>query len=358
MVTVVLGARPNFVKAASVIKELKNLGIYTRIIHTGQHWDKNMSEVFFRELRIPRPDKNLNTHLFWEMIEGLESEFTKNRPDAVLVVGDVNSTLAGALTASRMNIPVIHLEAGLRSRDRSMIEEVNRVIVDHVSSLHLTHCLEGILNLADEGIDSSNNIGNTLIDPLHEVVNFEGFEIFEKSVLREFNLNKHEYGLVTMHRPSNVDGINIQNTFNALVGVAKNIRLIWPVHPRNSWNWIQAPGERLNVVEPQSYLKFVVLMKNARLVITDSGGVQEETSYLGIPCLTFRENTEREITIYHGTNKLCGTKPKALEKAAEEVLSSRMPYIPSIILWDGKSGKRAAKRIERFLIEQNTSNRI
>jgi len=333
------------------------------LVHTGQHYDTELSDLFFRQLEIPEPVHHLKvgsgshgvqTARLLEKLEGLIAD---ERPDMVVVVGDVNSTLAAALVASKLVIPLAHIEAGLRSFDRAMPEEINRLVVDVLSDLLFTTCEDGIKNLEREGVDPSkiHFVGNTMIDTLDFVLPFIKPNI--SSVLRRFNLEKRGYGLVTLHRPSNVDREDIfGGLVRALGTISESLPLLFSVHPRTEKSLHQTPHlasalakANITLTPPLGYESFLSLLSSARLVLTDSGGIQEETTCLGVPCLTLRENTERPITITSGTNRLVGSDPDKVVAAASAVLSSAMPKASRPRLWDGKSAGRILPVIARFL---------
>jgi UDP-N-acetylglucosamine 2-epimerase (non-hydrolysing) len=353
-ITHVTGARPNFPKAGPVIKALSELGIQQRLIHTGQHYDDKMSEIFFRELELPRPDQNLGVgsgkhgeQTARAMIL-LEEEFLANPPALVIVYGDINSTVAASLVAAKLQIPVAHVEAGLRSFDRSMPEEVNRLVTDQLSDLLFATSPDAIAHLANEGVDAEkiHFVGNPMIDTL--LANLEKATLDSRSF--DFSIPE-KFAIVTLHRPSNVDDDELSKVIvNALNEIADLIPLIVPLHPRGRAQ-LEALGfgqsKNVQLVDPLGYLDFVTLMRTATAVITDSGGVQEETTILNVPCLTLRKNTERPITISHGTNRL--VEPSDLVAEVSRVLEGKAvdPVYPP--LWDGQAGKRIAKVIAEYL---------
>ena len=355
LVAHVVGARPNFMKVAPVYAELERRGkIEQRLIHTGQHYDRLVNDVFFSELPLPEPHVKLHVGSgahgaqTARALEGLEQAFIDLQPDLVLVPGDVNSTLAGALAAVKLGIPVCHLEAGLRSFDWSMPEEHNRRVADHLSSLLLTHSEDGNKNLRDEGIPSElvEFVGNTMIDTL--LANVDKARAL--AAWREFGLEQRGYVLVTLHRPALVDSAELlRATIEALSSVAQHLAVIFPVHPRTNARLrelgVDAAGVQL--VDPLPYSSFLSLQCGAAAVATDSGGVQEETTALGIPCFTLRDNTERPVTITHGTNVLLGLDPSRLSEIPQHVARHRATVVPP--LWDGLAGHRAADAIERTL---------
>jgi UDP-N-acetylglucosamine 2-epimerase (non-hydrolysing) len=351
----VIGARPNFMKAAPVIRALEARGIQQVVIHTGQHYDDKMSEVFFRDLGLPQPDLNLGvgsgSHAVQTaaiMVE-LEGAFAALDPALVVVYGDVNSTLAAAVVASKLGRPIAHVEAGLRSFDRTMPEEINRVVTDILADLLFTTSPEAASNLAREGVDPGrvHFVGNPMIDTL--LANLDRFDV---AGARAGLGLVGAYGVATLHRPANVDDPSTAGRVVAAVrGVAELLPLVIPLHPRGRAT-LEAAGlgddPRVLVVDPLGYVEFMSLVRGAALVVTDSGGIQEETTILGVPCLTLRPNTERPITISHGTNRL--VEPEDVVAAAREVLSSArsFPAGPPP-LWDGAAGDRIAVVVERWL---------
>lgn len=351
----VIGARPNFIKAAPVIAALADRAVAQRVIHTGQHYDARMSDVFFADLELPVPDVNLNVgsgshaeQTAAAMI-GLEREFSVDRPALVVVYGDVNSTLAASLAAAKLGIPTAHVEAGLRSFDRSMPEEINRLVSDLLADLLFTTSPEATDHLVAMGVgrDRIHFVGNPMIDTL--LTHRPRFD----SAAQRTHLDLPEtYGVVTIHRPANVDGdTSARAIVEALDGVAALVPLVVPLHPRGRANLEAAglrDGPRLRIIEPLGYIDFLSLVAGARLVLTDSGGIQEETTILDVPCLTIRPNTERPITISHGTNRL--VEPAAVVAAAREVLAGPVrPSGPRPPLWDGHAGERIADIIVAWL---------
>ena len=354
----VVGARPNFMKMAPVLEALRpNSGIQPFLVHTGQHYDEEMSRVFFDELGLPEPDQNLevgsDTHgrqtgqimrAFDELLEGRNTK-------AVIVVGDVNSTLACGLVAVKRGIPLAHVEAGLRSGDRSMPEEINRLVTDAVSDLLFAPSEDAVTNLAAEGIPASRVrlVGNPMIDTLrrNEPV------ARRKRAWEQFGFHEGNYAVVTLHRPSNVDNpSNLRAIIHALDELCKRIPVLFPAHPRTLERIRQSgiePNVGLMLTRPLGYLDFLSLMTAARFVLTDSGGVQEETTALGVPCLTLRENTERPVTVSEGTNRILGADPAAIIPAADSLLNGSPPKARCPALWDGRAGQRIAAEIVEFL---------
>ncbi len=351
----VVGARPNFIKIAPVVKAMRQCGLPQFLVHTGQHYDERMSELFFRQLGIPEPDLNLEvgsgSHAAQtaEVMKRFEPVVLEKRPDLVVVVGDVNSTLACALVGAKLNIPVAHIEAGLRSFDRTMPEEINRVLTDAISDLLFVSERSGLVNLKREGIpdEKVHFVGNVMIDTL--LLHREAAD--KSDILDRLGLGRQQrYVLVTLHRPSNVDDPErLAGLLRALAELARHLPVIFPIHPRTRKKAEEAGlGEelgRLLATDPLGYLEFLHLMSRAQMVITDSGGVQEETTVLDVPCLTVRQNTERPATVECGTNRLVGTDPLAMLSAAREILGGHRPASRLPELWDG----RAALRIVEVL---------
>ena len=346
----VIGTRPNFVKTAPVIGALRARlpeGRHT-VVHTGQHYDRLMSEVFFEELGVPAPDHMLEvgsgSHAAQtaRTMERLEPVLEAERPDLVMVPGDVNSTLATALTAVKMGIPVAHIESGLRSFDRTMPEEINRIVADEFSELLFLHSDEAIANLRAEGIaeERMHFVGNTMIDTL---VALEG-RFRAAGAAAAMGLKPGGFALVTLHRPALVDGPLLAETVAQLGALSERMPVVFPVHPRTRKMMAEAgaghPG--LHLSEPLGYLDFLSLLADAGAVLTDSGGIQEETTYLGIPCFTLRDNTERPVTVRAGTNTLLGLDPAAIATipAALEARGN-VPSEPPP-LWDGHAAERIA----------------
>ena len=351
----VIGARPNFIKAAPVIAAIGARSIAQRVVHTGQHYDERMSDVFFDELGLPVPDVNLGvgsgTHAEQTAaaMVGLEREFTTDRPNLVMLYGDVNSTLAGSLAAAKLEIPSAHVEAGLRSFDRSMPEEINRLVSDLLAELLFTTSPEAADHLTAMGVpwERIHFVGNPMIDTL-----LRHRARFDDPAERErLTVAGTDYGVVTLHRPANVDSdASARAIVEALDGVAAMVPLVVPLHPRGRAN-LEAAGltdsDRIRIVEPMGYVAFLSVVSGARLVLTDSGGIQEETTILDVPCLTIRPNTERPITISHGTNRLVG--PTEVVAAAREILAGpARPSGPRPPLWDGHAGERIAGVVETW----------
>ena len=357
-VVAVVGARPNYMKVAPIWRELEKHGhVAKSLIHTGQHYDRNMSKVFFDDLQLPKPDVYLGVgsgphgeQTAKVMLE-LEKILAGKRTDLLLVVGDVNSTMAGALVAVKMGIPVAHVEAGLRSFDRTMPEEINRMVTDTVADLLFTTEASAERNLLREGVDQSkiHFVGNVMIDSLRYYR-----PLAERStILDDLSLSPRGYGLVTLHRPSNVDEPRmLGRILEVLAELGARCPLVFPVHPRTrnimERNKFSPPPERLKILDPVGYLDFVKMMIHARLVLTDSGGIQEETTVLGIPCLTIRENTERPITIEIGTNRLVGVAPERILEEGRKVLDEPQRHGSIPELWDGKASERIVRVIDEY----------
>jgi UDP-N-acetylglucosamine 2-epimerase (non-hydrolysing) len=342
-------------KVAPVYAELERRGnVDQRLVHTGQHYDASVKDVFFAELPLPRPhiELEVGSGLHGEQtakaLARLEQVFLELRPDLVIVPGDVNSTLAAALAAVKLNIPVCHLEAGLRSFDRTMPEEHNRRVTDHVSTLLLTHSEDAVENLANEGIgpDGVALVGNTMIDTLLANVG----KAREVAAWRAEDLESRNYILVTLHRPALVDSTELlRETMLALEALAVDLPVVFPVHPRTRARLaaLRLDHGRVGLIDPQPYNRFLSLEAEAAAVVTDSGGVQEETTVLGVPCFTLRENTERPVTVTHGTNVILGLDPSRLLEIPR-LLSNGKPHLMPP-LWDGRAGERASDEIEWML---------
>ncbi len=357
-IDLIAGARPNFMKLAPVDRGLRGLdGIDVRLVHTGQHYDAAMSGTFFEELGIPAPDVNLEagsaTHgaQTARILERYEALILADRPDATVVFGDVNSTVACALAAVKLGIPVAHVEAGLRSNDRTMPEEVNRVLTDAVADLLLVTEPAGVENLEREGVraDKVALVGNSMIDTVVALLP----EAERRAKPAQLGMAPGGYALLTLHRPSNVDDpATLARLVHVLLGLSERLPLVFPVHPRTRNALVRdgladrleaAPG--FTLLDPLPYLDNLSLMQQAKVVLTDSGGIQEETAHLGVPCVTLRENTERPLTIELGGNRLVGTDPAAIEGAFEAAVDGSWPTIQRYPLWDGHAGERAAARI-------------
>ena len=343
----VVGARPNFIKAAPVLRALSSrAGAQQILVHTGQHYDKNLSEVFFEQLGIPQPEFNLEvgsgSHAAQtaEIMRRFESVALEQKPEVVVVYGDVNSTVAAALVCSKLLVPVAHVESGLRSFDRTMPEEINRLVTDHLSDFLFTPSADGDRNLANEGVakDKIFCVGNVMIDTLVTLLPMA--ERCPKNGLPE------RYALVTLHRPSNVDdSATLQRILRSLAEVSEQLAVVFPAHPRTQCRIAEfgTKVERLHIIDPVPYIEFLALQKRATVVITDSGGIQEETTYLGVPCLTVRNNTERPVTTILGTNVLVGQESERLAAELAKILSGQAKRGSIPPLWDGHAGERIAK---------------
>ncbi|QFY05506.1 UDP-N-acetylglucosamine 2-epimerase (non-hydrolyzing) [Nonomuraea phyllanthi] len=356
----VLGARPNFVKAAPVVRALGELGVRQGIIHTGQHYDALMSDVFFADLGLPEPVANLGvgsgTHAKQTaaLLVGLEEVVQEQDPDLVVVYGDVNSTLAAILVCAKLGVRTAHVEAGLRSFDRGMPEEVNRVVTDALADVLFATSPEALAYLANEGVPASkvHLVGNPMIDSLYSALpKLDPAPVVERLGLPD------RYAVATLHRPANVDTSEAaRELVDAVLEVSRRIPIVVPIHPRGKARLAEAglvDGDSIRVVDPLGYVDFLSLVRGAALVVTDSGGVQEETTVLGVPCLTVRPNTERPITITHGTNRL--VTPALLPAAAEKALSdgAATPAGELPVLWDGQAGPRIARVISAWLKGDN-----
>jgi UDP-N-acetylglucosamine 2-epimerase (non-hydrolysing) len=368
-VLIVVGARPNIVKVAPVVHAASETGSFdVSILHTGQHYDAALSELPLKELGMPTPDHHLGvgsgTHAEQTaaVLVGVERALLETRPDAILVAGDVNSTMGAALAAVKLGVPVIHLEAGLRSGDWTMPEEVNRVVTDRISDVLLCPSADAVDNLRAEGIEDDRIavVGNTMIDSLATLLEAAR----AGRPLERLGLESGAFSLVTLHRPSLVDDPELlDSTLDVLGELAESLPVLVPVHPRTRSRLARtgyvAP-ERLRLTEPLGYLDFIGLESAARLVITDSGGVQEETSVLGVPCLTYRTTTERPITVSQGTNRLVGLDPDQLRIACQEALNDPYPLAapPEIPLWDGNARFRVVERLATFLSDRGQSGSL
>jgi len=354
-IAAVVGARPNFVKIAPITAELRLYPEFeVQLIHTGQHYDRNMSDAFFQDLGIPEPDVNLNVGSATAALQTAEimlrlvPVLTFERPDLVMVVGDVNSTLAAALVAVKMDIPVAHVEAGLRSFDRGMPEEINRMLTDAVADVCFTTEPAAEANLLREGIapDRIHHVGNVMIDTL--------FRCRERAaastILDRLRLTAGGFAVLTLHRPSNVDDPDtFRQIMTAVTGIAAVAPVVFPVHPRTRQRLEHSPAAAgLLLVEPLPYVDFIQLMSQSVCVLTDSGGIQEETTALGVPCLTLRTTTERPITATIGTNRIVGLDPGCIAAAWNEIREARWPAGQLPELWDGK----AATRIVKVLLDR------
>jgi UDP-N-acetylglucosamine 2-epimerase (non-hydrolysing) len=352
----VVGARPNFMKVAPVVEAMRRRAseFAPLVVHTGQHYDAQMSDAFFRDLQLPRPDVYLgvgsasHAQQTAAVMQLFEPIVLREKPDWVVVVGDVNSTLACALVCAKLLVPVAHVEAGLRSRDRAMPEEINRLLTDQIADLLLTPSEDADRNLLAEGVapERIRLVGNVMIDSLRKHLALAR----ESSVCVELGVADEEYAVVTLHRPSNVDDAGVlRGILNALERISERLTVVFPAHPRtrkmlSEFGMIERfeASARIRLIEPLGYLDFLRLYSGAALVLTDSGGIQEETTALGIPCLTLRENTERPITVELGTNRIVGTNTERIVAAASDALAhardSTSTRVPP--LWDGHTAER------------------
>lgn len=356
-ITIVAGARPNFMKIAPIIKEIEkqqklNINISYRLVHTGQHYNKNLSGTFFEELNIPHPNINLNVKSGSQseqtaaIMIAFEKELIENPADIVLVVGDVNSTMACAIVAKKLHVKVAHVEGGIRSFDVSMPEEINRIVTDSITDYFYVTSKIAIENLKNIGVNDNQIflVGNTMIDTL--IANYERLK--KPQIWNEKLLEARNYIVLTLHRPSNVDQKEkLKEFINEIVIASKGIPIIFPVHPRTKLilDNLNIKFDNLFFIDPLGYLEFNYLVKNSLCVITDSGGITEEATFLNIPCLTLRDNTERPETITVGTNILVGTNPKNLREPMEEILNKngKSGSIPDF--WDGKASERIVKHL-------------
>jgi UDP-N-acetylglucosamine 2-epimerase (non-hydrolysing) len=357
----VVGARPNFMKMAPIMRAMKNNpALKPLLLHTGQHYDWEMSKIFFEQLGLGEPDFHLgagsgsHAKQIAKIMTESEKVFASVRPDLVVVVGDVNSTLACGITAKKMGIPVAHVEAGLRSRDMAMPEEINRIVTDSIADLLFTTCRDAGANLLAEGAGPRkiHFAGNVMIDTLIHCKP----EIDKSDALKRFGLKKGRYALITLHRPSNVDAPEqLRAVSSILKMVCSKLPLVYPVHPRTAARMkefgIDLANAGVITVPPLGYFDFVRLTRDATVVLTDSGGIQEETTFLGVPCLTLRENTERPITVATGTNKIVGLDFHRIEREIEAIISGKYKKgrIPS--LWDGHAADRIVFEIVKYFLE-------
>lgn len=365
-VVVVAGARPNFMKVAPLMRELEAREAFEpTLVHTGQHYDATMSDAFFEDLRIRRPDVNLEVgsgsqaSQTAEVLRRIEPVLVERAAHALVVVGDVNSTIAASLAAVKLGIPVAHVEAGLRSGDRTMPEEINRLLTDAISTWLFITERSAKANLLREGVakEKIHFVGNVMIDTLRQNQDHaRGLDTVERLGLEEGG-----YAVLTLHRPSNVDEPKkLEALLDVLEEVHRSVPIVFPVHPRTASSLAKLRQGRplsLRTVDPLGYLDFLRLMMGAKLVLTDSGGIQEETTVLGVPCITLRENTERPVTIDEGTNTLVGTDPEAIRAAVERILcgAAKKGRLPE--LWDGKAASRIVDVLERDLSEAAGASR-
>jgi len=343
----VVGARPNFMKAAPALSALQAHGFHQLLVHTGQHYDAAMSEVFFQQLGLPAPDFNLEvgsgSHAAQTalIMTRFEEVVLRERPDLVLVYGDVNSTVAAALVCAKLGLRVGHVEAGLRSFDRTMPEEINRLVTDQLADLLFTPSEDGNRNLAREGVPAEKVflVGNLMIDSL--------VRLLPSARRPELPGLAGPYALVTLHRPANVDDPGrLRQLFAILTELSREVAVVFPVHPRTRARLedlgLAADGARFRLIEPLGYLEFLALEREAKVVVTDSGGVQEETTYLGVPCITVRPNTERPVTVEVGTNRVIGENLPGILDAARQAIAGDWKQGGLPELWDGRAGSRLA----------------
>jgi UDP-N-acetylglucosamine 2-epimerase (non-hydrolysing) len=374
---IVAGARPNFMKVAPILHALADgrdaarfAGVDLRVslVHTGQHYDENMSEVFFRELCIPKPDRHLevgsgsHAEQTARVMVAFERYLLEEKPDWVIVVGDVNSTIACALTAKKLGVKVAHVEAGLRSFDMGMPEEINRRLTDALSDLLFVTEESGIRNLRNEGVPEERIVmaGNVMIDTLmRNLERIDGADYSPPPALKAFCGSGRRYAVMTLHRPSNVDRREVlAPIWGVLSEIARDLPILFPVHPRTRGR-IEAfglDGKGFEMIDPVGHLDMLYAVRGAAMVLTDSGGLQEETTVLGVPCITIRENTERPVTVEIGTNRLTGTDPEAVRDAAGEILSGRARKGAIPPMWDGKAACRIADAFLRVATEMRANN--
>ena len=352
----VVGARPNFMKVAPVIAAFREHGVRQTLVHTGQHYDAGMSDVFFEQLGIPAPDINLavgsGSHAVQtaEIMTRFEAVVLRERPDVVLVYGDVNSTVAATLVCAKLGIVVGHVEAGLRSFDRTMPEEINRLVTDQLADLLFTPSDDADVNLMKEGVDDQKifRVGNVMIDTLVRLLP-------QATAAAEEGADR-PYVLVTLHRPSNVDHPEaLGRILGALNELSRDVQIVFPVHPRtrarmDEMGWRPEPG--MSLIDPIGYVECLALQTRATLIITDSGGIQEESTFLRVPCITMRKNTERPVTVSVGTNVLVGDDTKRMLEAARRVLSGRAPRGQVPPLWDGHAARRIADVVMAVQVER------
>jgi UDP-N-acetylglucosamine 2-epimerase (non-hydrolysing) len=356
----VVGARPNLVKIAPLLRAMRLVqGIQPILLHTGQHYDEKLSDIFFRQMNIGEPDINLEvgsgSHAAQtaEILKRIEPVLVQQKPDLVLVVGDVNSTVAASLAAAKLGIRVAHVEAGLRSFDRSMPEEINRIVTDALADFLFTTEPDAAANLLKEGRPKEciYFVGNVMIDALDQFLPLAQQSRIGHDLGLVINGAFVPFGVLTLHRPSNVDSVEtLKKLLNAIEAVADKLPLVFPVHPRTRQNLAELGKKnsmRIRMIDPVGYLEFLCLLSRSRLVLTDSGGIQEETTALGIPCLTLRENTERPITVTDGTNRIVGQDPEKILIAATEILASRGKTGQRPELWDGHAAERIVEILQR-----------
>ncbi len=361
----IVGARPNFMKIAPLMAEYcKHNAIKPLLVHTGQHYDKAMSDLFFDQLGIPQPDINLGvgsaSHAVQtaEIMKSIEPVLLQYKPDAMLVVGDVNSTIACGLVAVKLGIKLIHVEAGLRSFDRTMPEEINRILTDSISDLLFCTEQSGVDNLINEGVceDKIHMVGHVMIDTLYNNLKKARHSLILEHLKKQHVLNGERFAVLTLHRPSNVDdSVNFSRILDGLEVIQRDMPILFPIHPRTRKNLTQSglssrisSMQGLRLMDPVGYLDFLQLLSNAKLVLTDSGGIQEETTVLKIPCLTLRDNTERPVTVQIGSNQLVGNDPQKMIDGYRHITSGKLKTFQIPPLWDGK----ASQRIVNIMIDK------
>lgn len=357
LIDVIVGARPNFVKVALLLQQLKtHKYISYRLIHTGQHFDKNMSDSFFKQLNIPDPDINFNVkpgsqaQQTGDIMVAYEKTLSHKKPDLCLVVGDVNSTMACAITAQKCLVPVAHIEAGIRSKDWRMPEEINRLLTDAISDWYFTTSIHATKNLITEGVKQEKIffVGNTMIDTLFANIT----RLKKPAIFQDLNLKSSNFIVLTIHRPSNVDNMEIfLKCLKTIHESANNIPIIYPVHPRTTdmLKGLNFHPKNFYFIDPMPYLEFNYLIKHAKVVITDSGGISEETSALNVPCITLRENTERPETVEVGTNELAGESTEKLRSLLKLVFQNKWKTGSLPERWDGKTSQRIIDQLEKIL---------
>ena len=360
----VVGARPNFMKVAPLHRAFEQAGFDSMIVHTGQHYDEKMSDIFFRQLELPEPDLHLgvgsgsHAEQTARVMTAFEPVIGEQQPDLVLVVGDVNSTVACSLVAAKLHVPVAHVEAGLRSGDRRMPEEINRLVTDRLADYLFVTEQSGVRHLRREGVPEERIffVGNVMIDAL---VHFRE-KAHETTIMDDLDVSSGDYVLMTMHRPSNVDHREgLTALLQTIEGIAEEHRLVFPIHPRTRNRFAEfgmqdrlEAVEQLTLTEPLGYLEFLRLMEGAGVVVTDSGGIQEETTFLQVPCLTLRENTERPVTVEEGTNELMALNPETVAERVRDLMNGERPAGQIPPKWDGKAAERIVQILEEAFAER------
>ena len=367
-ITLIAGARPNFMKIAPIIHSIKKAqangaNLQYRLVHTGQHYDKQMSETFFEELNIPQPDINLGcgggtqAQQTAAIMTAFEKELSENPADIVLVVGDVTSTLACSIVAKKMCVKVAHVEAGIRSLDLTMPEEINRMVTDSITDYFFTTSETANTNLRTLGVEQNRIffVGNVMIDTL--LTNISRFK--ESEDCKNLNLQQGKYFVLTLHRPANVDeGTKLKQTMDEIIRSSQNLPIVFPMHPRTAkiFSDLNISAPNLHIIPPQGYLEFNYLVKNSLAVITDSGGITEETTVMHIPCLTLRDNTERPETCEIGTNMLVGTNPQNIAPAIKKLFDGKWQKGLVPPLWDGKAAERIVEILSNFANSKTLSD--